>query len=148
MNCNPAAKNATEFELTPPLLAVILVEPLLTLVAKPVLFIVAAAGLLDVQVSAPKVAAVPSVNVPLAKNCCVFPTRTLVDAGVMVSVANTGAVTVKVELLEVMPFAEAVMVLVPSASAAATPLPLSTTIEVLLDVQVTAPEALPVVPSE
>ena len=61
-------------ETIPPLLALTVVEPAVSVDAKPVLLIVATAVLLDVHVSVPKVAVVPSVKVPLAENCCVFPT--------------------------------------------------------------------------
>lgn len=148
MDCNTAAASTTEFEEIPPLLTVMLAEPMLTIVAKPVPFMVATAGLLDVQVNVPKIAAVPSVKVPLAVNCCLFPTITIADEGVMESVANTGAVTVKVALLEVMPFAEAVTVVLPCARLEAMPLAFNVATDALLDAQVTDPEMLPVLPSE
>lgn len=135
-------------EITPPLLALILVEPSVRVVAKPALSIVATAVPLDIHVVAPKFAAVPSVRVPLAVNCCVFPNMTSADEGVMASVANTGAVTVKVVLLEVTPFAEAVTVVVPCASEVAMPLAFSVATVALLDTQVAAPDTLPVPPSE
>lgn len=59
------------FELMPLLLALILLEPLPMPVTKPVLLIVATAVLLDVHTSAPKVALMPSVVIPLAVNCLV-----------------------------------------------------------------------------
>ena len=105
--------NCAVFDVKPPLLALILVEPFVCVVAKPVLSIVATAVSLVDHDSVPNVAAVPSVKMPLAVNCSVFTRRMLAGDGVMVRVVNTGSVTVKVALFEVMPFAEAVMVVVP-----------------------------------
>ncbi len=122
-----------------------LVDPKFTPVAKPVLLMVAAAVLLDAQVCAPNVAAVPSVILAVAEYCCVTPAVRLVDDGVMRMEPNTGAVTVKV-VLEVNPFAEAVMVVGPCANVAATPLALMVATAVLLDVQVAG--MLPVPPFE
>jgi hypothetical protein len=129
-------------------LALMLVEPVASVVAKPELSIVATAVSLDVQVNVPKTAAVPSVKVPLAANCCVFHTVMLADVGVMESVTSSGAVTVNVVLLEVMPFAEAVMVVVPCVREEAMPLAFSVATVVSLDVQLAEPEMLPDVPSE
>ncbi len=124
-----------------------LVVPAVSAVANPVPLILATGVLPDVQVSAPNVAAVPSVNVPLAENCCVVPTYALADKGVMESDANAGAVTVKV-VLAVTPFSDAVMVELPCAKLDAMPLVFIVLTAVLLGVQITAPETLPVVPSE
>ncbi|MCR4305123.1 MAG: hypothetical protein NUV63_13035 [Gallionella sp.] len=77
-----------------------------------------------------------------------LPINTLGAAGVMEREANTGAVTVKVALLELMPFAEAVMVVLPCASDDAMPLAFNVATEVLLDAQVTDPDTLPVLPSK
>jgi hypothetical protein len=142
------AVNTAVLEVMLPLLALMLVEPVASVVAKPVLSIVATVVSLEAQVSAPRIAAVPSVSVPLAVNCCELPTVTLADEGVMESVANTGAVTVKVALLEVTPFAEAVMLLLPCASEEAMPLAFSMATVVSLDAQLAEPEMSPVVPSE
>lgn len=131
-----------------PLLALMLLEPMLCIVAKPALSIVATGVLLDAQVSEPKVATEPSDNVPLAANCCVYPTITLADDGEIERVANTGAVTVNVALLEVKPFAEAVIVVLPCANVDVMPLAFSVATLVLLDTQEADPETLPVLPSE
>ena len=61
---------------------------------------------------------------------------------------NTGAVTVKVALVEVMPFTEAVMLVVPCARVEAMPLAFSVATVVLLDAQVAEPETLLMLPSE
>lgn len=135
-------------EITPLRDAVMVVLPNARLVAIPLVFSVATVVLLDVQVSVPRVAGVPSDKIPLAVNCCVFPIVTLADEGVMVRVVNTGAVTVKVALLELTPFAEAVTVVLPCARLVAMPLAFNVATVVLLDAQVTDPETLPVLPSE
>lgn len=62
------ANNTAELEVIPPMLALMLVEPTASVVAKPAPSIVAIAVSLDAQVNAPKVAVVPSVNVPLAES--------------------------------------------------------------------------------
>lgn len=131
-----------------PLPALMLLEPTLCIVAKPVLSIVATGVLLDAQVREPKVATEPSVSIPLALNCCVYPTITVADVGVIESEANTGAVTDNVVLFDVMPFAEAVTVEVPCTKVEAMPLAFSAATVVLLDAQVAEPEMLPELPSE
>ena len=138
---------AARLDATLPLLALILLEPALPPVATPVLLMVATAVLLDVQVSVPKVADVPSVKIPLAVNCFVPNTNVLTVAGVMESELSTGAVTVKVELLDEMTFAptvvEALMLVVPCARLEAMPLLFNVATVALLDAQVTDPETLP-----
>jgi hypothetical protein len=67
---------------------------------------------------------------------------------VMEMVINSGTVTVKVALLELIPFADAVMIVLPSAKVDAMPLEFSVATEVLLDTHVTDPETLPELPSE
>ena len=66
----------------------------------------------------------------------------------MAIAVNTGAVTVKVALLEVTPFNEAVTVVLPCDKVEAMPLAFSVETVELLDVQVTEPETLPKLPSE
>lgn len=78
----------------------------------------------------------------------VSPVATEAVAGVMAIAVNSGAVTVNVALFEVTPFANALMVVVPWARADAMPLALGVDTVVLLEVQVTDPDMLPVVPSE
>src|SRR5450759_1606794 len=109
----------------PPLLAVILVVPTIdSAVAKPLTSIMATAGEPDVHVSVPKLADVPSVMVPVAPNWhvpepedrhVVAPVVKLMLAedGEMVILANTGGPTVKAATFEVIPFNEAVMLVVP-----------------------------------
>lgn len=85
---------------------------------------------------------------PVAVKLVVSPFATEAVAGLMAIAVNTGAVTVNAALLEVMPFAEAVMVLLPCASEEAMPLAFSVATVVSLDIQVTDPEILPELPSE
>ena len=85
---------------------------------------------------------------PVAVKLVVNPLATEAVAGLIAMAVNTGAVTDKVALLEVMPFAEAVTVVLPCASVAAIPLAFIVATVVLLDSQLTEPETLPVVPSE
>lgn len=61
---------------------------------------------------------------------------------------NAGAFTVKVALLDVMPFKVAVIVDAPWAKLVATPLAFSVATVVLLDVQITEDVRLPVLPFE
>lgn len=69
-------------------------------------------------------------------------------AGVIAIAVKTGAVTFKMALLEVTPFAEAVMVVVPCAKLEAMPLVFNVAIPVFAEAQVTDPEMSPVVLSE
>jgi hypothetical protein len=65
----PVTSSTESEEVNPLLLALMLVEPGETVVTRPVPLIVATAVLLEAQVVVPKVAAVPSVMMPLAVNC-------------------------------------------------------------------------------
>ena len=97
-------------------LALTLQLPAPVAVNSPDLLIAPMPVLLVVQVSVAKfamVAAVPSVMMPLAVSCCVLPTATLVDVGVMEMDENAGGFTVKVAPLETMSFVEAVTVVTP-----------------------------------
>lgn len=69
-------------------------------------------------------------------------------AGVMASAVNAGAVTVSAAPAEVMPLIEAVIVVAPCARVLAVPLAFRVATAVLLDVQVTEPETLPLLPFE
>lgn len=75
---------------------------------------------------------------PVAVKLFVDPMATDAVLDVMEMVVNNGAVTVKVALLEVMPLAEAVTVVLPTATPVATPVVLLiVAILMLPDVQVT-----------
>ena len=78
----------------------------------------------------------------------VAPTATLGADGVMVMDVTAGAVTVSVAALDVMPFNEAVMVLLPMPLPVAIPLALITATPMSLEFQMTEPEILPEVASE
>lgn len=129
--------------------AVTVVLPNATPVATPLVLIVATALSAEAQATLlVRSAVVPSPYVPVAVKLVVSPVATEAVAGVMAIAVNSGAVTVNVALLEVTPFANALMVVVPWASADAMPLALGVATVVLLEVQVTDPDTLPVVPSE
>ena len=78
----------------------------------------------------------------------VSPLATEAVVGLMAIAVNTGAVTVKVALFEVMPLADAETVVLPCARLEAMPLALSVATVVSVDAQVTDPETLPELPSE
>ena len=112
---SPVVKVAV-FEIMLSPLALILQLPALVAVNSPDPLIDPMPALLVGQVSVAKfagVAVVPSVMLPLAVSCCVLPTATLADVGVMEMDENAGELTVKVAPLEVTPFAEAVTVVTP-----------------------------------
>ena len=83
---------------------------------------------------------------PVAVKLVVVPFATVAVVGVMAIAVSADAV--KLAVLEVRPFAEAVTDALPSAKVDAMPLMLSVAIVVLLDAQVTDPEIFPVLPSE
>ena len=85
---------------------------------------------------------------PVAVKLVVNPAPTEAAVGLMEIEVNVGAETVNDALLDVMPLAEAVTVVIPCAKLDATPLELMVATAVLLDVQLTAPDTLPIVPSE
>ena len=85
---------------------------------------------------------------PVAVKLVVSPLAAEAVVGLMAIAVNTGAVTVKDALLEVMPLACAVTVIVPCANVAAIPLAFSVATVALLDSQLTDPETLLELPSE
>jgi hypothetical protein len=105
----------------PPAEAVTVVAPIVTPVAKPVaLLIVATAASPVAQVTRPVIlAVVPSVKVPIAVNLVVKPFATEETAGLMAIADN--CFTVKIALLEVMPFTEAITTVLPTATPLAIP---------------------------
>lgn len=139
---------ATVLEVMVPLLALILDEPGVCVVSKPVLSIVATAVSLEDQLSPPNVAGVPSVKVPVAMNCWVVPKAKLADATEMANEASAGSVTFNNALLEVMPLNEAEMVVLPCNRAEAMPLEFNVATVVSLDSHVTEPETSLELPSE
>ncbi len=82
--------------LTVPNVAAIVVLPGATLVASPVLAIVAAAGLEELHITDPEISCVLlSLNDPVAMNCLVVPVAMLVLAGVTVSDTRLAPVTLR-----------------------------------------------------
>ena len=70
-------------------------------------------------------------------NCCVAPLAILGLAGVTAIEVNVAAVTVRTSTGEVTPLKLAVMLLVPTATLVASPVPLMVATEVVPEVQVT-----------
>ena len=85
---------------------------------------------------------------PEAMKLVVNPLDTDAVPGLISIMVNSGADIVRTALFEVMPFAVAVMVVLPTARDVAMPLVSSVATLVLLDIQVTAPVTLPVLASE
>jgi hypothetical protein len=139
--------------------AVMLAVPAAKAVASPLLLIVAAAGLDEVQVTWVVISwLVPSEYVPRAINCRVAPTGMLRSVGkeenskgkgfgVTAMEDRVAGVTVRVVLPEILPEV-AVMVAVPAVRAVARPLLLTVASEVLDEVQVTWVVISWLVPSE
>ena len=121
--------------LTEPEVAVMVVEPMETPIAKPALEILATPGLELVQVTElVRSAVVESLYVPVAVNCCVTPTATEGVAGVTAIEISEAGVTVKVAVPETLPDV-AVIVVDPTATAVALPPAAMVAVAVLLDVQ-------------
>jgi len=80
-------------------------------VANPPLLTVAIVDADEVQVAVPvKFCVVPSLYVPVAVNCCVYPAATDAEPGVTANEANTGAVTVNVAEPWIVPEVAAIVV--------------------------------------
>ncbi len=105
----------------PPELPVTLAVPMLQLVAKPLLAMVATPGLADAQaVDAVRSWVLPSLNVPNVLSCSVVPNPIEESAGVIAIAVRTGGVTVSVPV----PLADpdvTVIVVVPTVRAVASP---------------------------
>jgi hypothetical protein len=132
----------------PPVAAVIVVLPVASVVAKPAALIVATLVVDDVHVACVvRSCVVLSENVPVAVNCCVVPSAFVGFVGVTAIEDNVAAVMVRVVARLSAPTV-AVIVVVPAASAVASP-PLAMVAFVMsLDVQVACAVALPVLLSE
>jgi hypothetical protein len=143
MDCNVAAVTVSTSagDVTLPWVAVMLLVPTLTPVARPPAAIVATAGVADAHVAvAVRFCVLLSVNVPVAVNCCVRPLAIDGLTGVTAIDFKVAAVTVSTSTGEVTPFKLAVMLLVPTATPVARPpdAPLvMVATEVVADVQVT-----------
>jgi len=120
-----------------PEVAVMVAVPAATAVARPLLLTVAADVLDDLQVTCVVISLVePSEYVPEAVNCLVLPTGRLGLAGVMDMEDRVAGVTVRVVFPEILPEV-AVMVVLPAATAVASPLLLTVATAVLDELQVT-----------
>jgi hypothetical protein len=107
--------------LTEPELAEIVALPCATLAANPALLVVAVAGVFDDQVAVlVRFWVLPSVNVPVAVNCCVAPNGSVGIAGVTTIETKTAAVTVTVVEPLIVPEV-AVTVVLPTAVPPAVP---------------------------
>jgi hypothetical protein len=94
-----------------PEVAVIVAVPFATLVASPLLFTVAIVVADEAHVAVPvRFWVVPSLYVPVAMNCCVYPAATDAVPGVTAIEANTGAVTVNVVEPWIVPEAAVIVV--------------------------------------
>jgi hypothetical protein len=107
---------------TLPLVALIVELPAFSAVARPPAVIVAVAGVPDAHTALFVRSCVElSLNVPVAVNCCVFPTRTEGVAGVTAIDVSAAAVTVNTAVFEVTPPCAAVMFVVPTPTPVASP---------------------------
>jgi len=131
-----------------PEVAVMVVMPAATAVARPLLLTVATDVLDELQVTCVVISRlVPSEYVPEAANCWAFPAGTLGLAGVTEMEDRVAEVTVRV-VLPVILAEVAVMVVVPAATAVARPLLLTVATDVLDELQVTCGVISWLVPSE
>ena len=104
-----------------PEVAVIVADPGAMVVAKPLPLMVAIEVAEDVQVAVPvRFLVVPLLYVPVAVNCCVFPTASEGAAGVTAMEVNTAAETVRVAVPLILEEV-AVIVTVPGATPFANP---------------------------
>lgn len=108
--------------LTEPEVAVIVVLPCATVVARPAVeLIVATAGVFELHCTVTVMFCVlPSLNVPVAVNCCIEPTGSVGIAGVTVIETRAAAVTVTV-VEPVMAPEAAVILALPTATLLAAP---------------------------
>lgn len=129
--------SAIVFEVAPPWVAVMLLDPVPAPVARPVELIVATAVFDEVQVAElVRFCVVPSVNVPVAVSWSVVPFAIDVFVEVMVIDCSVAAVTVSAMVFDGIPFCVAVMLLDPVAAPVARPVVLILTAAVLDEVQV------------
>ena len=111
-----------EFD-TAPSEAMIVVVPVASALARPVLLTVARFGADEFQVAIPVMSwLVPSVKVPVAVNCCTVPAGVDGSRGVITMDATTAGVTDRVSVMLIEP-ETAVMVTFPRANVVSRPLP-------------------------
>ncbi|HZP04489.1 MAG TPA: hypothetical protein VFB43_06280 [Terracidiphilus sp.] len=129
--------------------AVTVVAPAAAAVAKPDVLIVATVVLEELQVTPDvSVPVVPSLYVATTENCCVAPAVTVALSGVTAMDLTVGVLAVTVSaVVAVSPFAEAVIVVMPAATAVTNPDALTVATAVLEEFQITPEVRAPVVPS-
>ena len=133
--------------LTLPLVALIVVVPAFSALAKPVALTVAVVVLEDAHVAVVvRFCVVPSLYVPVAVNCCVPPAATDGFTGVTAIDTSVAAVTVSVVDPLTLPLV-ALIVVVPAFSALASPVALTVAVVVLEDAHVAVVVRFCVVPS-
>ncbi len=93
-------------------------------------------------------AVLASVYVPMAVKLAISPFATEALFGLIEIAVNAASVTVNVALFDAKPLAEALTVVVPLVLEVKTPLPFIVATAVLVDVQITDPEASDELPSE
>src|SRR5579859_935482 len=135
-------------DVTPPCDAVICVVPAATPVARPVAEIVAVAGVPEFQVTVADMSdEVPSLNVPVAVNCCVAPTFKCAGvAGVTAIEVREKTVSVTAGV-DVTPACDAVICVVPAATPVARPVAEIVAVAVVPEFQVTVADMSDEVPS-
>jgi len=122
--------------LFPSLVAVIVAEPAATPVTNPLPVTVAAAGLLDAQVTTRPVSAAPLASFGVAVSCTVCPLCKFAVAGLTVTDA-TGTLVTVIAAVALLPSLVAVMVAEPAPAPVTNPLPLTVAAAGLLDAHVT-----------
>src|SRR3989442_3351673 len=122
--------------LFPSLVAVIVAEPAATPVTNPLPLTVAAAGLLDAQVTTRPVSAAPLASFGVAVSCTVCPLCRFAVAGLTVTDA-TGTLVTVIAAVALLPSLVAVMVAEPAPAPVTNPLPLTVAAAGLLDAHVT-----------
>src|SRR5439155_436073 len=116
--------------------AVIVAAPATFPVTSPLELTVAAAVLLDAQVTVRPVSVLALASLRVAVSCTVWPSFTLADAGATATEATATCTTVMAEV-PLCPSEVAVIVAAPASFAVTSPLELTVAAAVLLDVQVT-----------
>ncbi len=148
IDCSVAALTVSVVEpLMVPDTAVMVVVPIAIPVASPLALIAAVDVALELHVAvAVRFEVLPSLNVPVAVNCCVSPAATDGLTGVTAIDCSMAAVTVSV-VVPLMAPDVAVTVVVPTATPVARPLVLIVAVEVADELHVAVPVRFMVVPS-
>jgi hypothetical protein len=140
IDCSVAAVpvNVAVFDVTLFNVAVMFVEPTPVTVARPPAAIVAAAVFDEVQATCVvRFCVVPSLNVPIALYCCVWPFATVAVVGVMAIDCSVAAVPVNVAMFDVTLFNVAVMFVEPTPVTVARPVAAIVAVAAFEDAQAT-----------